>query len=464
MLKVAIQLGSYILAGIIPYLMIRIHPDPASYLFYFPLFAVPVLTVLYFFDPAHSLGVLVFGTVVGTCGFLFTMSDFSKYAIPSPLVFLLQIAWLWVLFWLAQKLIEISDLEIQHLQEEVEKLELTSLDYQQQQREIEKFCQGIRERIASYSQLQSFTDQLASTLQIKEIEKQTESYLGKLLSRNRETHARIELFPSFGAVNEPVPSGTEENLIQNWIKQHRLPLLVEDYSEDSRFPRSNFKKTGSIIACPVEKEDSVIGIVRVESPTIKLWDEDDLRYLSDISNIISLSVTNALYYEKVESLAVKDALTDLYVRYRFDERIGEEFSRARVNRSPLSLVFFDIDHFKQINDRCGHQCGDQVLRFVSQTIMAQTRETDFCARYGGEEIAVIMPLTTLENASRIADRIRQNIAATSVGEEKIHVTISGGVACVRDDHVRVQDFIESVDQSLYRAKNEGRNRIVKDSG
>ena len=188
-----------------------------------------------------------------------------------------------------------------------------------------------------------------------------------------------------------------------------------------------------------------------------------MRFLSDISNIVSLSIANAVYYEKIETLAVKDSLTGLFVRYRFDERVEEEFSRSKVSGSPLSLVMFDIDHFKQVNDKWGHPVGDVVLRAVSKTIMDQTRETDFCARYGGEEIAVLMPLTGISNCHRIAERIRKKIEEEKIGDQKIAVTISGGITTVNPDMKTVHDFIESADRALYQAKNDGRNRLVKDA-
>ena len=137
---------------------------------------------------------------------------------------------------------------------------------------------------------------------------------------------------------------------------------------------------------------------------------------------------NSLLYEKVEQLAEKDSLTGLFVRYRFDERADELFARASVTDTPLSLLIVDLDHFKQVNDQWGHLSGDIVLRQVAETILEKSREIDFCARYGGEEMAVLMPSTSLESAFQFADRVREAVSDLSIGPDKIRVTFSGGVA------------------------------------
>ena len=136
-------------------------------IFYFPLLAIPILLLLYFSGPLSSAGLTVFSTLIGTLGFIFSAGEiFSASGIENkvvPFIFLLQIAWLWSLFWIAEKLIEMKDLEAHRLLEEAEKLELLGLDYQHQQKDSEKFCQGIKERISRYSQLRAFTDDLAAT-------------------------------------------------------------------------------------------------------------------------------------------------------------------------------------------------------------------------------------------------------------------------------------------------------------
>jgi diguanylate cyclase (GGDEF)-like protein len=228
-----------------------------------------------------------------------------------------------------------------------------------------------------------------------------------------------------------------------------------------RFPVHKVRQNASILSCPIERENLIVGHLTLETDLPRKWKDEDLRFLSDIANIVSVGVANAVYYEKVESLAVHDSLTDLYVRYRFDERVEEEFARARASGSPLSLILFDLDHFKNVNDQWGHQAGDMVLKSVAEIVLGQTRETDFCARYGGEEIAVLMPRTQIKNSYLIAERIRKTVESHSTGPDKVQVTLSGGVTTLLPSMKSPQNFIESADQALYQAKDGGRNRLVK---
>ena len=335
--------------------------------------------------------------------------------------------------------------------------DIAGSEYLLQKKELEQQCQGIIQRITRYALLQLFTDRLASTLQVSGIKAQSETWVKKLLGGEQKSNVELSLFAGEGIQEEDDP-------VHHWLKLHRLPLLVEDFAEDSRFVSPSRKPRSSIIACPVYKEGTVIGSLKVTAPGSKVWDEEDLRYVSDISNIISLSVSNALYYEKVMSLAVYDSLTGLYVRYRFDERIEEEFSRAAASHSMLSLIMFDIDFFKRVNDTYGHPVGDKVLKAVTQVIRAQTRDTDFCARYGGEEIAVIMPLTALDNSYRFADRIRERVSALTFDEQGLSVTISGGVAGFTAKVNDAASLVSLCNTALDKAKEKGRNQLVKANG
>lgn len=430
-------------------------------IFYFPVLAIPVMLLLYFSGPLSAAGLTLLVTLIGLIGVIFSAEGlFSGTSIgeqAAPVIFSLQMVWLWALFWISEKLIELRDLEKHQLQEDGEKLELAILDYQKEQKEIEKFATGLEERIARYSQLREFTDQLAGIVKLKEIQLKTEDSVRKIFSGDYELKISLEFlsFPN-------VPN--KDDALSEWVVRHKAPLLVSDSSQDLRFPSKKLPLESSLMSCPIEREDFIVGHLTVLSELPKKWKEEDLRFLSDISNIVSIAVANAVYYEKVESLAVHDSLTGLYVRYRFDERVEEEFARAKAAESPLSLILFDLDHFKHINDKWGHLEGDLVLKTVADIVLKQTRETDFCARFGGEEIAVLMPHTHLKNSYSIAERIRKTVEAAVIGTEKIRVTMSGGVAVLKPSMKTPQNFIEAADRALYEAKDSGRNRLVKVDG
>ena len=166
----------------------------------------------------------------------------------------------------------------------------------------------------------------------------------------------------------------------------------------------------------------------------------------------------------LEQLAREDKLTGLCNRRHFEERAQEECLRAQRYGHSLSLLLGDLDHFKQVNDRYGHACGDMVLRQVSQTLLLHCRNSDLVARYGGEEFTVLLFETDAEHAERVAERLCAAIRALSftLPSGPFHITISFGVASLQ--HRRDQDLtalLEKADQALYTAKQKGRDRIER---
>ena len=165
----------------------------------------------------------------------------------------------------------------------------------------------------------------------------------------------------------------------------------------------------------------------------------------------------------VESLAITDPLTGIFNRRRFSDVLRREVAVTRRYRNSLSLLMLDLDHFKAINDRFGHDAGDEVLRSIANTLTSSLREVDLAARYGGEEFAVIMPQTTKANAGIVAQRIAGQIALTAhtFGGEKVNLTASIGVAEFKDlKEGNADNLVKAADVALYEAKRTGRNRII----
>jgi len=236
--------------------------------------------------------------------------------------------------------------------------------------------------------------------------------------------------------------------------------------------------------CKLLKQDSVtndIPVIMVTSKTeavdrvrgleigaadyvMKPFDQGEL--LARIATQVKLKNLYDELQEKnrmLEELSKKDGLTDLYNRRYFQERVTEEFSRARRYDFPMSFIIFDIDHFKKINDTHGHPAGDEVLRYIARMLASHIRDVDVAARYGGEEFGLILPHTKLSNAVNVAERIRQQIGAKPVElqSSSIPVTISLGVAGIPDNNPKSADeLIQFADDALYKAKQAGRNRTV----
>ncbi len=176
--------------------------------------------------------------------------------------------------------------------------------------------------------------------------------------------------------------------------------------------------------------------------------------------------------QKLREMSLRDGLTGLSNRRHFDDAMENEFRRAQRNSYPLSLILMDIDYFKAFNDTYGHLEGDDCLQRISRSIeKALKRPADLAARYGGEELAVILPNTDFDSARDVAEALREDVQALEIPHEGSDladcsfVTISSGVATSKPERdAKPADLIERADGALYQAKRDGRNRIVAVSG
>lgn len=185
-----------------------------------------------------------------------------------------------------------------------------------------------------------------------------------------------------------------------------------------------------------------------------------------VSQMSAGSIEDVQRTALLERESITDALTGLYNRRHMDRVLCAEMERARRYDQPMALVLLDVDHFKTINDEYGHQIGDQALKQLARLVQSQSRVNETVARYGGEEIAVIMPGADLEQATWQAERLRSRIAseALMVDDEeatrRIAVTVSVGLTQLsRADGFRSDKLMERADRALYNAKHNGRNRV-----
>jgi diguanylate cyclase (GGDEF)-like protein len=162
---------------------------------------------------------------------------------------------------------------------------------------------------------------------------------------------------------------------------------------------------------------------------------------------------------ELERSAIRDGLTGLYNHRYITNRLAQEVARCVRYKDDLAIIFLDLDHFKRINDTFGHATGDEVLRAVAVAIRGSLRASDLVGRYGGEEFLAILPNQRSEGAMVAAERVRRAVESLSFSDESLRVTISGGIATL-DPGGRPEDLIARSDERLYRAKEEGRNRIV----
>ena len=226
----------------------------------------------------------------------------------------------------------------------------------------------------------------------------------------------------------------------------------------------------SVALLPLVREGRVIG-------SLNLGSDDPERYrgtlhadfLAHFGAVVAVCLENALNHERLKLVGLTDTLTSVYNRRYFDQRFGEELRRVQRECHPLSCLFLDVDHFKRVNDNYGHAVGDYVLQGVAGIIKAHLRNVDILARYGGEEFVGLLPGTASAEAAIIAERIRHALEETEFSHpdhEPFRVTLSIGVAALNADSLSGdidqwgKRLIDSADSALYRAKGDGRNRVV----
>lgn len=182
----------------------------------------------------------------------------------------------------------------------------------------------------------------------------------------------------------------------------------------------------------------------------------------DVTDIASARLRMERTNARLSQLSQTDGLTGLLNRSAWETLLASEFERFRRYRSTGTLLMFDIDHFKEVNDTWGHQAGDGVLRAMADMIVSSLRQTDIAGRYGGEEFAIILPETDITGGRILGERLRQSIERMEVATDAgvLQCTISLGVAQVSDTMVDHNQWLAAADGALYSAKGKGRNQVV----
>ena len=261
-----------------------------------------------------------------------------------------------------------------------------------------------------------------------------------------------------------------------WVMGHVYasgrPVLVPDIRQipGVSVERRQYR-TFSFAAVPIFAGSATVGVLsatdkRDGSP----FDRHDIGALRTFSVLAGLGLTAARSDTEVSRLAYAatvDSLTGLFNRQYFDARLHQEVERARRGSSSLTVLMADVDDFKTINDTYGHQIGDAVLQAVGSILRPAVRVFDVCARYGGDEFAILMPSTDQVNVAASAERIRQRVADCRAADDGLpcpsQVTMSIGVAIIEPGDAP-EDLIRRADRHLYQAKAEGKNRVRVNSG
>ena len=261
--------------------------------------------------------------------------------------------------------------------------------------------------------------------------------------------------------------------IFSWIINRRQPALI---------PGLAFEKEKSVVMLPLSTVKRTLGVILILTPIQESFiTHEKVKLLTILTKECSLVMENALLYARlrrkqlslekanreIKLLSRTDSLTGCYNRGYLNEVLPREITRALRYKRPLAVAMCDIDHFKKVNDRYGHQCGDEVLKqFVKRISELIRHDTDWLARYGGEEFLLVLPETNLDNAFSLADRLRNHLMQGIIETEmhQVSITASFGVtgfhASLSDSFISPESLINTVDGYLYEAKTRGRNQVI----
>ncbi len=317
---------------------------------------------------------------------------------------------------------------------------------------------------------------LTSTLQLTEVLKTIadrtsqlipcEAWSLLLLDENtRELTFEIAVGPEKTKVRElKIPLGQG---VAGWVAQEGQPLLISRAEDDPRFFRGIDRATGyatrSLLCVPLISKGKILGVIELinkvgDSP----FDHRDLALVTILADYAAIAIENARLYQKAEELAITDDVTRISNMRYFHAILDRELSRSIRKKSPLSLLFIDLDHFKQVNDTYGHLCGSRVLKEVAHLLRGSVRATDLVARYGGDEFVILLPDTDSGTAFRLAERLRETLASYAFLQEinlALTLTASFGVATFPEHAASKDELILWADRAMYRAKGIRRNLV-----
>ena len=247
------------------------------------------------------------------------------------------------------------------------------------------------------------------------------------------------------------------------VMQHQHAERLSEATHDLELrplPMSGEMK--SIIAIPLRIRSRLFGSLVLGRQSGRSFSDDDEKFLNSVGRVLAIGIENAKLFEQTQEMSLVDELTGLSNRRMFNLHLAAEINQAHITGTRLSLVIFDLDFFKRINDDFGHLVGDEILQIFSRVVLEELREHDLFCRFGGEEFALIAPGIAAADAVAVAERIGKRVAGNPfvVEDGTAHpLTVSAGVACLSPDNASADDLIAAADRALYAAKAGGRNRV-----
>lgn len=257
--------------------------------------------------------------------------------------------------------------------------------------------------------------------------------------------------------------------VAGWVAREKVPVLIPDVSKDPRFSKKGDEvsqfTTQSIICVPLITRGKCLGVIElVNKVEEEGFVEEDLLLLTALADFTAIAIENAISLSKVHELTITDDLTRLYNARFMHSRLDYEIERAKRFKTPLSMIFLDLDNFKTVNDVHGHLYGSKLLQEVARLILGMIRNVDMACRYGGDEFIVLMPVTSKKDAIVVAQKLRTAMRkSVFLVEDGINARLTGsfGVACFPEDAEDKNGLIQKSDQAMYRVKNSTRDAVAE---
>jgi diguanylate cyclase (GGDEF)-like protein len=256
--------------------------------------------------------------------------------------------------------------------------------------------------------------------------------------------------------------------IAGWVAQHGETVVVPDTSKDTRFfakvDEKTKTETQSIVAVPVKFRDNCLGVIElINCLGPDGFDSRDLKLLEALSDFAAIALENARHVKRIHELTITDDCTTLYNARHMSFILETEIYRSQRYNYQFSLVFIDLDHFKQVNDTHGHLVGSRLLAEIGNALKAHCRLIDFAFRYGGDEFVILLPQTSKDNALNVARRLHKLIRETAWLQPEglcIKLTPSIGVASYPTDSRTKEGLLHLADEAMYLVKNTNRDSVA----
>jgi diguanylate cyclase (GGDEF)-like protein len=331
-------------------------------------------------------------------------------------------------------------------------------------------------KIIRYNSLKKIIEQISQYLDLDSVAESLTSIAFSAISNHKGVCVlylvdaptqKLALFKTKKEDKKLIIKAKEGDIFDFWVLRHNNPLLIEDIRKDFRFDLEKLKNedsrpVSSLISAPFISENRFLGLLRLDSPKLNFYSQDDLRFLMTISDLGAVALENSELYQRMQELAIHDGLTTLFTKGYFLERLSEECKRSVRQNLVFSLAMLDIDYFKNYNDKFGHTAGDIVLKRLSLKLIDFLKDKNsIIGRFGGEEFSIILEGIDKEEARNIASLLRQEIEKEKIilRRQETNITVSIGVAAFPQDGVSEDELIRKSDEAMYRAKEKGRNQV-----